>query len=128
MSDWINVETYKSLIAISVEGFKSLILVNGGAIIAALTYLGQSKNDKLPVGEMTFPLGCFVVGIGFAVFALIFSYVTQFVLYNEVSLEKSGRRHMIFVWISSATVCLSLVAFAVGSFSSLSILEKFAGK
>jgi hypothetical protein len=35
-------ETFKSLITVSVEGLKTLLLINGGAIVALLAFIGQS--------------------------------------------------------------------------------------
>ena len=37
-------ETYRSLISISMEGLKTLLLINGGAVVALLAYLGQSPQ------------------------------------------------------------------------------------
>jgi hypothetical protein len=37
-------ETYRSLIAISLAGLKTLMLINGGAVVALLAYLGQSPQ------------------------------------------------------------------------------------
>lgn len=34
-------ETYKSLITVSMEGLKTLLLINGGAVVAMLAFLGQ---------------------------------------------------------------------------------------
>jgi hypothetical protein len=38
-NDWL--ETYKSLISLSTEGFKFCALANGGAAVAILAYLGN---------------------------------------------------------------------------------------
>ena len=52
-------ETYRSLISISLAGLKTLLLVNGGAVVALLTYLEHSpqgaslaSHDHVP-----FPMG-----------------------------------------------------------------------
>jgi len=42
-------ETYKSMLSISVEGLKALLLINGGAVVAMLAYLGQSSQVFFPV-------------------------------------------------------------------------------
>lgn len=43
-------ETYKSLITLSIEGFKFSALANGGSAVALLAYLGNvARNDLLPV-------------------------------------------------------------------------------
>jgi hypothetical protein len=39
--DWHLTETYKSLITLTVEALKMLALINGGAAIAILTYVGN---------------------------------------------------------------------------------------
>ena len=38
-------ETYKSLITISVELLKALALINGGAAVAILAYLGRTRQS-----------------------------------------------------------------------------------
>jgi len=38
-------ETYKSLIGFGTEGLKAMQLLNGGAIVALLAYLGQVKPE-----------------------------------------------------------------------------------
>jgi hypothetical protein len=40
-------ETFKSLISISVELLRSLLLLNGGAIVALLAYIGQASNGAV---------------------------------------------------------------------------------
>lgn len=57
-------ETYRSLIAVSVEGFKTLLLINGGAVVAILAYLGQSANGSKVAVHAAWPLGAFVVALG----------------------------------------------------------------
>ena len=41
-------ETYKSVISISQESFKAPLLLNGGAVVALLAYLGQSPDRTSP--------------------------------------------------------------------------------
>ena len=40
-AEWHLTETYKTLITLTVEALKMLALVNGGAAVAVLTYLGN---------------------------------------------------------------------------------------
>ncbi|CAM3450898.1 hypothetical protein BOSP111201_05605 [Bordetella sputigena] len=42
--DWHLTETYKSMISISVEGFKYLALLNGGAAAGMLTTFDRLSN------------------------------------------------------------------------------------
>ena len=51
---WHLQETYKSLITISVECLKMLAIVNGGAAVAVLTYLGNLASHT-PSGQPTNP-------------------------------------------------------------------------
>ena len=39
--EWHIVETFKGLINLSIEGLKALLLINGGAAVAILAYLGN---------------------------------------------------------------------------------------
>src|SRR6266436_4073369 len=78
-------ETYKSLITISVEALKTLALVNGGAAVAILAYLGNlaSRSPTGRLSDMTWALVCFAAGLLLTVLAFIFAYLTQLQLYNE---------------------------------------------
>jgi hypothetical protein len=62
-------ETYRSLISISIEGLKTLLLINGGAVVALLAYLGQSPQGPRLAPHVWLPLGSFVVGVGFSTLA-----------------------------------------------------------
>ena len=46
------IETYKSLVQISVEGMKLLALLNGGAVVALLAYLGNLSGKTLVMPDM----------------------------------------------------------------------------
>lgn len=120
------IETYKSLILISVECFKSLLLINGGAVVAILAFLGQAPNGPEIAKSAWLPLAAFVTGTGLSALAFAGSYVTQFVLYNEsVQIELyKGPKHMVFVFCTVSCVFLSFVMFAVGAFSSISVLSR----
>ena len=43
-NEQISIETYKSLISISKEGIKFCGLINSGAIVAILTYMGSTAT------------------------------------------------------------------------------------
>lgn len=78
-------ETYKSLITISVEALKTLALVNGGAAVAILAFLGNlaSRTPAVHLPNMTWALVCFAGGLFLTVLAFIVAYLTQLQLYNE---------------------------------------------
>ncbi len=58
-------ETYKSLITISVEALKLVALINGGAAVAILVYLGNlaSRSGDTHPPNMAWALICFATGL-----------------------------------------------------------------
>jgi hypothetical protein len=92
------VETFKSLVQISLEGLKLLALFNGGAAVALLAYMGNIAGKSLPVPNMRLPMACYVAGLIACGLAFLASYLTQFWLYNEsISAETrmQGERRVI---------------------------------
>jgi len=118
-------ETYRSLIAISLAGLKTLMLINGGAVVALLTYLGQSPQGPGLAPRVLWALGSFVAGVVFSVCAFFCSYQTQFALFNETvsPATKSGLSHMTWQRITIAFISLSCGAFIIGAFSSVWLLS-----
>lgn len=121
-----SLETYRSLISISVEFFKSLLLINGGAVVAILAFLGQASNGQVLAKEAWLPLGAFVIGTGFSALSFAGSYATQFALYNESvhPQDYKGPTHMKCTAFTACLVFLSFVAFAVGAFTSVHVLAR----
>jgi hypothetical protein len=121
-------ETYRSLVSISVECFKSLLLINGGAVIAILAFLEQVSNGQELAKSAWLPLGAFVAGTGLSVLAFIGSYATQFALYAETAHLDKRSRHGKFLWLTVSFVLLSLIAFRSFSlcWKSLVIISFFS--
>ena len=119
------IETYRSLISIALAGLKTLMLINGGAVVALLAYLGQSPQGPSLAPRVLWSLGAFVAGVVFCVGAFFGSYQTQFALFNEAvsPATKSGLPHMTWRRITIAFVLLSCAAFAIGAFSSVWLLS-----
>jgi len=118
-------ETYKSLIAISVEGIKALQLLNGGAIVALLAYLGQVTARADLAVRVRLPLSLFVLGLTLGTLAFATSYLTQLALFNE-SVQGAayrGWRHTRWLWWTFGIAVCSLAAFGVGSFTGVSALS-----
>jgi len=65
---WHQQESYKSLISIPVEILKELIIINGGAAVALLTYAGNiaTKSTCEQGYHLLNQLLCYEAGISFA--------------------------------------------------------------
>ena len=114
-------ETYKSLISISTEALKAFQWLNGGAVVAMLTYVGH-HSELATAAE--YPLAWFVGGLVAASAAFITSYLTQLALYNEDIQGKDfqGPRHGYLLWTTLIVAALSLVSFGIGAFSAIHVL------
>ncbi len=123
------IETYKSLISISTEGMKALQLVNGGAVVALLAYLGQASNRAGVAAHVKCAMGLFILGLVAATFAFFTSYLTQLALFNESVREKvyQGTKHGPWWWVTIVVAFISLVCFACGAFAAVAALSKHAG-
>jgi hypothetical protein len=112
------------MITISMEALKAMLLINGGSIVALLAFLGQSHNGPQLAAHLQCPITAFVIGVITSAMAFVSSYVTQFVLYNEppVRGECKWPPHMNAVVITVGLVCVSIAAFSVGAFGSISAL------
>ena len=117
------IETYRSLISITLAGLKTLMLINGGAVVAILAYLGQSPQGPTLAPRVLWSLGAFVLGVLFCVGAFFGSYQTQFKLYNESISPTTKPSHMKWQRITMTFVLLSCLAFALGAFSSVWLLS-----
>lgn len=117
-------ETFKSLISISMEGLKTLLLVNGGAVVAILAFLGQSTLGPSLAPHFWWPIAYFVSGLAFCTVAFIGSYLTQYSLYNEHFPERGykGPKHQTCLWVTLILVLLSTSLFGLGAFKSISVI------
>src|SRR5690348_3532587 len=91
---WHIAETYKGLITLSVEALKMVALVNGGAAVAVLTYLGnlaaRGPSGKLP--DLKAALIWYCAGLVAAVVAFLVAYLAQFRLFNEEVASREGKQ------------------------------------
>lgn len=111
-------ETYRSLITISIEALKVLVLLNGGAIVALIAYLGQVDARVQLAVLVADPLRLFVVGLVLGALGFIGSYLTQLRLYNESAFNKP-QRHQIILWGTIVVGLGSIAAFACGAFATI---------
>lgn len=113
------IETYKSLINISVAGMKMLMILNGGATVALLAYLGNVTGKGQTAPDMRLPMGFFIGGLVFCSLTMFCSYLTQLRLYQEsvgLSTGSKSLGHKFWLNFGIISALLSIVAFAIGSF------------
>jgi hypothetical protein len=110
-------ETYRSLITISIEGFRFAALANGGAAVALLAYLGTVAG-KAGAPDMRCPMKLFLGGLFACGVAVLCGYLTQLRLLDE------GRRGLRprHKWILAAgmlTYLASVVCFGFGAWEAV---------
>jgi hypothetical protein len=117
-------ETYKSLITLSVGGFKFCALANGGAAVALLAYLGNVAGKGAATPDMRIPMAWFLAGLALCGLAMFLAYFTQLLLFRETRdaplLGAAAReRHRWPHTSSMIAFALSLTAFCVGSWTAV---------
>jgi hypothetical protein len=113
-------ETYKSLITLSIEGFKFSALANGGSAVALLAYLGNVVGKGAPTPDMRCPMLAFLTGLAACGLSMLFAYLTQLKLLNEIYLpEKPSFTHDWLLWGAILLFACSIIAFGVGSWQAV---------
>ncbi len=108
-------EMFRSALEAGQTALQSLILINGGAAVALLAFLGNiltkdgPRSFKLSVSTLNVAMLTFVIGVGLAGAAGAFRYLTQFA--GASGWIKTGRT---LNWLAIASGIASLVAFFVG--------------
>jgi hypothetical protein len=117
-------ETYKSMISIGTEALKALQLINGGAIVALLAYLGQAPERAQLAPLAAKPLCLFLAGLVAATLAFFGTYLTQLTLLNEFFKDRTfrGPKHMAWLYVTIAVAVASLILFGWGSFAAVAAL------
>ena len=113
-------ETYKSLITLSIEGFKFSALANGGAAVALLAYLGNVAGKGVATPDMRCPMAAFLAGRCACGFAMLFAYLTQLKLLNEIGTKADSRlSHGWALWTAILLFTGSLGAFGFGAWQAV---------
>lgn len=121
--DWL--ETYKSLITLSTEGFKFCALANGGAAVAILAYLGNVVGKGFAAPDMSCPMAFFLAGLVLCGATMLFAYLTQLSCLNRISQRKDPSKDW-RLWVAIALFVCSLAAFAIGSWKAVVAFRNFA--
>ena len=125
-------ETYKGLVPSSIEAIKMLALVNGGAAVAILAYLGNIAGHAptVPQPDMICPLAWFCAGLLAAAITFIFAHWTQLLLFQEESDKADGKsvsrhvRHEHGFMLGYLLLLFAAVAFGIGCITAASAIKK----
>lgn len=114
----------------TIAGLKTLFLINGGAVIGLLTFLGNSDSG-VSAHKLGVAFAWYIGGVAAAVFTYLTAYSSQAQLMNGsmigayhqlgVSAETTKTRDdfnrvgMRYVFVGVAMAILSLVCFGLGS-------------
>lgn len=113
--NWHLEKTYESLMSYGTNAIKFVLLANGGAIIALLTFLGNQPHlaKNLKCALLIYVLGVILGGT-----ANVTAYFTQLSLFNE---ETGGKpikllqNHETWLGISVTLIIFGILLFALGS-------------
>jgi hypothetical protein len=119
-------ETYKSLITLSVEGFRYLALINGGAVVILLSYLGNTAKNEIHGPNLAIPILLFLGGLASCGVAMLFAYLTQLRLLNELESGQLEGRHAFTLWAAVLGYVISLVCFCFGAWFAVSAFQRYA--
>lgn len=125
MSGWHTEETYKGLLQLAVGGLRFGALVNGGAAIALLAFIGDIYGRDVFVPSLQGAMNSFVFGIALSGLAHVSAYFTQLRLYREsagLARASGGLQHAVFLYLSMLCVLGSIALFCWGAYSATSIV------
>lgn len=110
MGNPLQVENLKGAISLGTEALKSLILINGAAAIALLTFCANTA--RLPDNKVALyaSLISFAVGVGLSMSAFIAAYLAQL----DVATTGGGKREVTVRWWAIGFGIAATVAFFVG--------------
>lgn len=107
-------ETYKSMITISIEVFKLLVLINGGAAAGMITAM-QSILKVIDHIAFQRSLAMFILGLITAAIAIFASWITQNVLHNENMGWAKEKSHVLPMSCAIGACIASLISFCIGA-------------
>lgn len=122
-------QMFRSVIDYGRDALKAAMLINGGAAIALLAFVGtiwSKKSAEAAAGSLACALASFSFGVLVAAVACAFAYCAQHFYadrtYNWlVDRERSKKAHLrgrVFQWLCLAFVAISFLFFGNGVFVS----------
>ena len=119
-------ETYKSQIALLLEGLKLLALANGGAVVALLSFAGALASNCAKSPNLSGPFAWFAYGVVACIVSFFAGYIMQmnFLKLLATQEKKYLLGHKLSFMIAIGTVCAAVALLLVGANQAIT---EFAG-
>jgi hypothetical protein len=111
----------RGVIDFALSALRSIIIVNGAAVIALLTFIGNKKPDNSIVSSaFSYPIRAFAVGVGLGLVATGLAYLSQLRLTYTKPSNKRGEATsaLILRLLAIITAILGVVAFFCGTWKA----------
>lgn len=129
MSDSHQSETYKSLIQISVEGFRYLALMNGATWLTVLTFSERGVSGQPEDCSIKVAVALFIVSLTLTALCYLGSWLTQLCLHNEnVAKASQGSyvfpegRHILPMWLTILVFVTAVSVYFVAAVIALIVM------
>src|SRR5687768_2011948 len=99
------------MLSFALEGLKALLLLNGGAVVAMLTYAGRPSAPTAFAQQIHVPMGFLLAGLVSAMFGFVAAYLTQHAVFNEAIENPLRVKHQRWQWCGVAVAILSIMSF-----------------
>ncbi|HVA11938.1 MAG TPA: hypothetical protein VNF99_01695 [Stellaceae bacterium] len=120
--DW-NIESFKALIQFALAAIRGVVLINGGAAIAVLAFLGNvwSKDESIRAAARTMqlPLSFFLSGVAMGVTSAAAAYMAQ-VFFTH----RKNKAGLPFQVLGILLVLGGLIVFVIGSLKAADFLTQ----
>lgn len=105
-------ETYISMIEIGIMMIKFSGAINGGALLALLTFIGNAFKNGQQL-DMTFPFILYAIGLTSTGFATMTTYIIQKTLYESKNSVWGYRFTWIFIVLSVGCFLVASICAAI---------------
>lgn len=130
----------------TLAGFKTLVLINGAAVIALLTYAGNVKEAQI-TSQFGSAFSWYIAGLMATTVAYGCAYLSQGMFMQtdgyhaqlefgdladpsgvEAKAQKSTTRGWASIWVAAALASIGVVGFGMGSYSAMQALTAKAAQ
>jgi hypothetical protein len=118
---WHQEATYKSMIKISLTIMQFILVANGGAAVALLTFLGSLAEHEKPLPNFTASLAWFLAGVSAGGLMAGAAYVTQFCLFQDRRPDDNS--HLFPLRVTVAFAAIGIFCFLAGSYVGADVLR-----